>query len=268
MGLVKLSHLRLVASVGLLVSTSAWGQFPTPVVVPAAAARGAKIYGNSCAKCHGADVRGTPTGPDLIRSLVVLHDRLNALHGTEMGPVLKSGPIHKFNFDKDQLLDLSQFLTQSVNKTLRSGYSNQPTNLLGGDAKAGETYFNSAGGCVKCHSVTGDLAGVGKRYDPAALQQKFLFPNGSGRGVRPVLPTKKIEVNVTLRSGKSFSGQLVRIDDFTVAFRDDAGTYHSFVRSDGVKVRTVDPFAAHIALLDKYTDADIHNLTTYLEMLK
>jgi cytochrome c oxidase cbb3-type subunit 3 len=268
MGLVKLFHLGPMASVCLLVSHLAWGQFPTPAVVPAAAARGAKIYGNSCAKCHGVDVRGTPTGPDLVRSLIVLHDRGNALHGTELGPVLKKGPVHNFNFDKDQLLDLSQFLTQSINKTLRSGYSNQPTNLLGGDAKAGEAYFNGAGGCVKCHSATGDLAGVGKRYDPAALQQKFLFPNGSGRGVRPALPAKKIEVNVTLRSGKSYSGQLVRIDDFTVSFRDDAGTYQSFVRSDGVKVRTVDPYAGHVALLDKYTDADIHNLTTYLETLK
>ena len=30
---------------------------------------------------------------------------------------------------------------------------------LVGDAKAGETYFNGAGKCATCHSVTGDLDG-------------------------------------------------------------------------------------------------------------
>jgi hypothetical protein len=185
-----------------------------------------------------------------------------------MATVLKTGPNHNFNLDKEQLLDLSQFLVQSVNKILRSGYSNQPTNLLSGDLKAGEAYFNGAGGCLKCHSTTGDLAGVGKRYDPPTLQQKFLFPNSGGRGLRASRTAKKVQVAVSLPSGKSFSGPLVRIDDFTVAFRDEAGVYRSFLRSSGVKVTTVDPYAAHIALLDKYTDAEIHNLTTYLETLK
>jgi hypothetical protein len=75
--------------------------------------------------------------PDLIRSPVVLDDRLNSLHGAEMATVLKTGPDHHFNFDKDQLADLSQFLLQSVDKTRRSGYSNEPTQLLSGDAKSG-----------------------------------------------------------------------------------------------------------------------------------
>jgi cytochrome c oxidase cbb3-type subunit 3 len=185
-----------------------------------------------------------------------------------MAVVLKTGPNHNFDLDKEQLLDLSQFLVQSVNKILRSGYSNQPTDLLSGDVKAGEAYFNGAGGCVKCHSAAGNLAGVGKRYDPATLQQRFLFPNIGGHGHRTGPPAKKVQVTLSLPSGKSLSGTLVRIDDFTVAFQDDAGAYHSVLRTSGVKVTTVDPYAAHIALLDKYTDADIHNLTTYLETLK
>jgi cytochrome c oxidase cbb3-type subunit 3 len=265
---LKLPHLEIVASTLILISTSAFGQFANPIVVPASASRGASIYSNSCAKCHGVDARGTEAAPDLIRSTVVLHDRLNSLHGSEMATVLKTGPNHNFNLDKEQLLDLSQFLVQSVNKILRSGYSNQPTNLLSGDMKAGEAYFNGTGGCVKCHSATGDLAGVGKRYDPPTLQQKFLFPNSGGRGLRTSRTAKKVQVTVSLPSGKSFSGTLVRIDDFTVAFRDEAGVYHSFLRSGGVKVTTVDPYAAHVALLDKYTDMDIHNLTTYMETLK
>jgi hypothetical protein len=35
-----------------------------------------------------------------------------------------------------------------------------------------------------------------------------------------------------------------------------------------VAVTVRDPLAAHQALLDRYTDADMHNLTTYLATLK
>ncbi|MEO6802679.1 MAG: c-type cytochrome [Granulicella sp.] len=251
-----------------MASTSVLGQRVAPTVDAAAADRGSKTYEKSCAKCHGADARGTETAPDLIRSLVVLHDRFNSLHGAEMTTLLKTGPNHNFNLDTAQLSDLSAFLTLLVNKTLRSGYSNQPTELLDGDAKAGEAYFNGAGGCAKCHSTTGDLAGIGKRYTPATLQQKFLFPNAGGRGPRIGPPGKKVQVTVKMPSGKSFSGSLERIDDFNVTFKDEAGATRSISRTAGVKVTTVDPYAAHVALLDKYTDADIHNLTTYLETLK
>jgi cytochrome c oxidase cbb3-type subunit 3 len=133
---------------------------------------------------------------------------------------------------------------------------------LSGDAVAGETYFNGAGGCNKCHSATGDFAGLAKRYTPSALQQKFLFPN-YGLFIR-----RKVQVTIKLPSDQTYTGDLIRIDDFTVALREKSGQYRSFNRTAGTKVTTVDPFAAHADLLGKYTDTDIHNLTTYLATLK
>jgi cytochrome c oxidase cbb3-type subunit 3 len=258
-----------IIALSLVIFASAIARGQAAVAVdPASVARGATIYAGSCAKCHGDDVRGTATGPDLLRSLVVLHDRFNLLRGSEMGPLLNNGPTHHFNFDKNQLVDISEFLTKSVNGILRSGYSGRPTQMLTGDKNAGEAYFNGAGGCSKCHSVTGDLAGIGTRLEPTALQQKFLFPSSALRGPAGGPPPKKVQVTVTLASGKSFSGSLVRIDDFIVTFRDASGVTRTFRRVAGMKVKQDDPFAAHIALLDKYTDADIHNLTTYLETLK
>lgn len=237
-------------------------QFPRSAVDPASAESGSKIYASNCGRCHGDDARGIPPAPDLLRSLPVLHDRREMLHGKELGPLLTTGPNHNFQFSEKELADLSQFLTASINGILRSGYDAQPTNLLSGDVKAGEAYFNGAGGCNKCHSPTGDFAGLAKRYAPAVLQQKFLFPNYGLRIAR------KVQVTVKLPSGKAYSGDLVRIDDFTVALRDKSGGYRSFNRTGRTKVTTVDPFAAHEDLLDKYTDADIHNLTTYLATLK
>jgi cytochrome c oxidase cbb3-type subunit 3 len=237
-------------------------QFPQSTVDPARAEKGSEIYASNCSRCHGDDTRGTATAPDLLRSLVVLHDRRQMLYGKELGPLLATGPNHNYKFNEKELGDLSQFLTASINGILRSGYNAQPTNLLSGDAKTGEAYFNGAGGCSKCHSVTGDFAGLAKRYSPSALQQKFLFP-GSG-----LFNKRKVQVNVKLPSGKFYSGDLVHIDDFTVALREKSGEYRSFNRIAGITVTTIDPFAAHAELLGKYTDADIHNLTTYLVTLK
>ena len=246
----------------LSVTVSLQAQFPHSPVDPARRDRGAAIYAEKCASCHGDDTRGTANGPDLIRSVAVLHDRRQMLYGKELAPLLTTLPGHSFKFDEQQMGDLSQFLTASINGILRSGYNAEPTHLLDGDAKAGEAYFNGAGGCSKCHSATGDLAGVSKRYSPAALQQKFLFPN-SGLFLK-----KKIQVTVKLPSGKVHTGDLVRIDDFTVTLHEKSGDTLSFNRVPGITVTTEDPYAAHIELLDKYTNTDIHNMTTYLETLK
>ena len=255
----KISHAAFLLCLG---AAPLGAQFPRSAVDPASAENGSKIYASNCARCHGEDARGISTAPDLLRSLAVLHDRREGLHGKELGPLLMTGPDHNFQFNEKQLADLSQFLTASINGILRSGYNAEPTNLLNGDAKAGEAYFNGAGGCVKCHSATGDFAGLAKRYAPAALQQKFLFPNYGLRIAR------KVQVTVKLPTGKIYTGDLVRIDDFTVALRGKSGEYRSFNRTAGTKVTTVDPFAVHTDLLDKYTDADMHNLTTYLSTLK
>ncbi len=73
---------------------------------------------------------------------------------------------------------------------------------------------------------------------------------------------------MTPPSGPAVSGELVRIDNFNVSLRDGSGEYRAFRRAANLKVEVRDPLAAHHELLDRYTDADMHNLTTYLETLK
>jgi len=46
------------------------------------------------------------------------------------------------------------------------------------------------------------------------------------------------------------------------------GAEQSFTRGANVNVTVRDPLAAHRALLDRYTDANMHDLTTYLWTLK
>jgi cytochrome c oxidase cbb3-type subunit 3 len=228
---------------------------------PAAADRGKRVYLQFCINCHGSQAQGTEDGPDLIRSSVVLHDRL----GSDVGPALKKLANHKGDLTPAQVVDLSHCLRQRVEDTVKDRNATKPPNVLTGDANAGRGYFNGAGKCGTCHSATGDLAGIGKRYDGITLQQRFLFPRQGGRGTPPAKP---IEVTVTAQSSPAISGTLDRIDDFNVSLKDASGQYHSWKRSAGLKVEIRDPYATHNELLDQYTDADMHNIVAYLASLK
>jgi cytochrome c oxidase cbb3-type subunit III len=240
---------------------------------PAAFERGAALYAANCAGCHGVTARGGPGAPDLVRSLLVLDDEKGLL----IAPVLRNGRpdagMPKMNLTEPQIADLVAWLhVQTYAAGHRTTYAFQ--DVLTGDAKKGEAYFNAT--CSACHSVTGDLKGIGARYDAFTLQARWLQPRGgrgnSGRGGRGAASASDRSVTmvaVTLPSGQTFSGPLDRIDDFSVSLRDSAGEYHSFTREGGVpKVEVHDPLKPHTDLLAKYTDADIHNVTAYLVTLK
>lgn len=247
-----------------------WGADDKHVVDAAAADRGKTIYIAECITCHGNKARGAEQGPDLVRSLTVLHDR----YGDTIGPFLKKGhPMQSgrpsANLSEPQLEDLAHFLHQRVYDTLRSGPYSQVINVVTGDPKAGAAYFNGQGKCNTCHSPAGDLAGIASKYDPPALQQRFLFPRTIGFGRRgPVSTSKPTMVTVTPASGPAVTGVLVHLDDFSVALRDSSGEYHSWKRTPDLKVAKNDPYAAHIALLDQYTDKNIHDIVSYLVTLK
>jgi hypothetical protein len=222
--------------------------------------------------CHGPSARGTERGPNLIRSPIVLRDR----YGNSIGPVLKKGhPMQtgasSAALTDAQVTDLSHFIWQRINDTLRGSDVFEPGDVLVGDAKAGEAYFNGEGKCATCHSVTGDLAGYGKRFQPVDIQQRFVFPNaaaGRGRGRAAGPSRQQVTVTVTLPDGSTSSGALVSMDDFHVALRTTAGEYRSFSRTPTMKIVKTEPLAAHVELLDRLTDKAMHDVVAYLESLK
>jgi mono/diheme cytochrome c family protein len=235
------------------------GPYERQKVDPAAATRGRAVYVQHCVNCHGSAAKGTERGPDLIRSVIVLRDRL----GSEIGPAARKAPSHQAALTDAQVVDLSHFLHQRVESIATNRTARGPLDVLTGDPEAGRAYFNGAGTCSTCHSPTGDLAGLARRIaDPVNIQQRLLFPSLRRDGPR------QVEVTVTQASGERVSGRLVRLDDFSVSLRETSGEYRSFARGSGVTVSVQDPLAAHHALLDRYTDRDMHNLTTYLATLK
>jgi sugar phosphate isomerase/epimerase/cytochrome c2 len=243
------------------------GPSDRPIVDPAAVERGTKLYAAECVTCHGASARGTERGPSLIRSALVLSDR----EGKVLGPFFAKGhPMQTGRPSSEittaQAADLMQFVRQKYHDTLRGSPLFTVGNILTGDPAAGEGYFNGEGKCTACHSVTGDLAGIGKRFAAVVdLQQRMLFPL-RGRGANP--SRSVVTVTITPPAGPAVSGTLVAEDDFYVTYRDASNAVRVVRRAPGTKVVKTDPLRAHQQLLDTITDKQIHDLVAYLEKLK
>lgn len=240
-----------------------------PRLDQAAVERGRQIFVPTCGFCHGNDAHGK-SGPDLVRSALVLHDS----KGDTIGPVIRNGRPERGMpafpaLSTQQIADISTFL-HSRAQAVSNRFAYKIGDLVTGDPQKGAAFFRGEGHCDECHSPTGDLAHVASKYEPVELQRRMLYPAPNlidlflGKAVKPPVPTKVI---VRLPSGEEVSGTLIHIDEFTVSMHDSAGWYRSFSR-DKVKVDVHDPRAAHEALLPKYTDDDMHNLLAFLETLK
>jgi cytochrome c oxidase cbb3-type subunit III len=248
------------------------------VVDEAAADRGRKTWAAECINCHGTYARGSDNGPNLIRSELVLRDR----YADQIGPFLRKGHVLQSGARGDsltaaQISDLAHFIHQRVYDTLRNSPIFVYHDLLTGNAQAGKAYFNGEGRCNTCHSPTGDLAGVGSKYDPPTLQARFISPRplggrgGRGRGGASAAANpaaKQVTLTVTPANGPSVTGTPVVFDDFDVSVRDANGEYHAWKRTPDLKVVKNDPYAAHDELLTKYTDRNMHDLLAYLVTLK
>jgi cytochrome c oxidase cbb3-type subunit III len=240
----------------------------------AAVDRGQKLLADQCGFCHGANARGGSGGPDLTRSTLVQNEE----DGRQLGEFLAAGRVDKgmpkFDMPRAQVADIAAFLHSAIylnaNRRLY-----KILDIVVGDPKAGQAYFNGAGRCSSCHSAAGDLKGVGARYEPATLQGRLLLPRGRERAVgSPAVPLyadpTAIKATVTLPSGEMASGGLVRLTDFEVTIYDTAsGRARSWLRSGDVpKIVVTDPLQAHLDQLTKWTDTDMHNMTAYLTGLK
>jgi hypothetical protein len=176
----------------------------------------------------------------------------------------------KFDMTPQQVSDIATFLHKRIiEAAFRQTYT--VLDVLTGNAKAGEAYFNGAGGCAACHSVTGDLKGIGSRFEAEVLQTRMIMPprrvgNGPNADNSPLRPT----ATITVAPGKTFSGVLIRMTDFDVTIKDSSDALHTFSRvtEDNPKIERKDPLQGHMDMLSKWKDSDMHNVTAYLVTLK
>jgi mono/diheme cytochrome c family protein len=246
-------------------------------------ARGEKAFGAQCGSCHGANARGGKgkTEVDLLRSAMVLDD----LNGREIGEFLKFGRpdkgMPKFDLPQNTVEDMAAFLHRQIVAASERG-SYQKLNVFSGNAKAGEAFFNGpVGKCNTCHSAAGDMKGLAAKHgdDAPTIQGLIVSGGGGGRGrggrgrggpaAAPTFSKSATTATVTTKSGETVTGLPVEITDFVVVIQPQTGPVRSFLRQgEWPKVVEHNPLQAHVDLLGKYTDDDIHNLAAYLESLK
>jgi len=175
---------------------------------------------------------------------VVLRDQ----NGELITPIVQNGILDqgmpKFALSAADITDIAAWLHS---QPLSDRGAPTTLDILVGDARDGAAYFNGAGHCTQCHSTTGDLAGIGTRYEPKTIQN-LIVSGGSGRSfgrrsagsASPNVPPRT--VTVTPLSGQTISGALDHISAFVVALREPDGTYRSFARHDSIpKVVVTNP---------------------------
>lgn len=224
-------------------------------------AAGQRLFTAQCGFCHGRDAMGGESGPDLTRAALVAED----VRGDTLGPMLRAGRVDKgmpaFTLSPADLGAIAAFVHDQKSKaeSLTGGRrSVDQSDLQTGDAERGRRYF--AGACARCHSPTGDLAGVAARVQGLQLLQRMLYPAPGRDG-------SKATVTVTLPSGEVVTGRLAYRDEFTIAMTDANGWYRSWsVRQ--VKYTVADPLQGHVDQLGKYSDGEMHDVLAYLQTLR
>jgi mono/diheme cytochrome c family protein len=251
-------------------------QYVRPLAPEDVRVRGKGLYETNCASCHAVDLRGTADGknPNLLRSGTALSDKQGEQIG---GAIAKHVPaINLIKGDSDAIAEY----IHSVHATMGGQGSppgrnptNVELNVLVGDPAAGQIVFGAA--CSTCHSLTGDLKGIGSKYpDARALQNAWVAGSsgrfGGGGGGRGGGGAGN-PVTVTLADGSKLQGTLVRKDDWLVILTLTDGTRKSMARTPAMKIDVTDRSDAHkkmVLELDDPTNKKMHDVTAYLWTVK
>jgi cytochrome c oxidase cbb3-type subunit III len=245
-------------------------QTKTPQEYPAELIEAGRTqFASQCGFCHGRDAAGGAGGTDLTRSTLVAEDT----RGDRLGPLIRAGRpaqgMPAFSLPDSDLAAIVAFIHDAKRQVETASGGRRAvdvSDLQTGDAAAGKRYFDAA--CVRCHSASGDLAGIAARLQGLQLLQRMLYPGGPGRGGRGAKPVRAAQtVTVTLGSGQTVTGPLAYRDEFTIALTDASGWYRSWPTSQ-VKFTVDDLLQGHVEQLGKYTDKDMHDVLAYLQTLR
>jgi cytochrome c oxidase cbb3-type subunit 3 len=223
---------------------------------PADLEDGGRLYGNTCAACHGAN-------GDRVSGVDLMHGRFRrAATDDGVAAIIQKGipgtamPPHA----------LTDFQAGTIVAYLRSVASEQGSVSGTGDAARGRAIFEGKGACQSCHSVrnTGSLLGpdltdIGAIRRAPQLERSLLDPDAE------ILPQNRT-YRVVTRDGTVITGRLLNRDVFTIQLMDAQGL-RSFqkanLRESGFVEKS--PMPSYRA---KLSTQELADLVSYLVSLK
>jgi cytochrome c oxidase cbb3-type subunit 3 len=256
-------------------SPDKFSQFIRPLASQDVLLRGKTLYDANCASCHAEDMRGViGKGNNILRSAVAMDDQHGELIIANLAK--HNPPVTLVEADG---VAASEYIHSALATMGAQGSppGRNPVglqlNVLVGDPQAGKAYFDAH--CASCHSITGDLKGIGSQYaEPPALQNAWVGGaggggrGGGGRGGRG----GGGKATVTMQNGQKIEGTLARNDDFLVVLTLTDGTRRYLPIENGwPKVDVEDPQAAHkkmVLEMDDPHNKNMHDVTAYLATLK
>ena len=259
---VRRQLLPLVVAAGLALALPASSQAQAIAehpedYAPADIAYGAKLFGEQCVACHGAN-------------------------GDAVGGIdFKRGTFHTVVTDRD----LSQAITNGVPGKGMPAFKLDPTEITGivayirnfnavdrasiklGDVARGMALFEGKGRCGSCHRVDGvgprsapDLSDVGAVRSAASIQRSLLDPSSQ------MMPINR-PVHIVTRDGRTFDGRRLNEDTYSVQIMDTQEALVSLDKAD-LKTFTIDTTSPMPAYQGTLSEDEVADLVAYLLSLK
>jgi putative heme-binding domain-containing protein len=221
--------------------------------------RGAQIYTEQCAVCHG--LAGNAVAAVDLRTgrfrTAVADDDLKRVVRT--GVPASGMPPTRLNDD-----DLT-----AVVAFIRAGMNTSAPALAVkiGDAVRGRTIVQGKADCLKCHRIHDqggrsgpDLSAVASTRSPAMIHQSLIEPSKS------MLPLNR-PVRVVTRAGRVITGRRLNEDTYSLQLADEEGRLLSLSKSDlrEYEIFTTSPMPSY---KDTLTHEEIADVFAYLLSLK
>lgn len=223
---------------------------------------------------------GDQGGPNLLRSVVVTSDQ----HGELIKPIVRGARqgrgMPAFTMPDDDVEAVAEYI-HGVQANL--GIQGEPPGeessatlrVIVGHASDGKVDF--AARCSGCHSIAGDLRGIGARFsEPRDLQNSWVTgsmqQSDKSSSVAPnqvYCQAIKPTISVHFATGEQVGGSLLQANEFVVTLVETDGTRRTI--SLDATVTDVDvrgPDDAHRQLARSLDDKTMHDLTSYLATLK
>ena len=191
---------------------------------PLAPRVGKKIFGSSCAGCHGLDGRGGERAPNIVQNRAV-----QRLSDAQLRRIVREGvpgsgmPAFRSLRDPD---------VRALVAYLRTLQGTTKAGNLPGNPERGENLFFGKAGCSGCHMVAGkggfiasDLSSFGQTHSLEQTRAAIVKPNQTGD--KPAQTA-----TVTTLDGEKYVGRIRNEDNFSLQLQTLDGAFHFFQKSD------------------------------------